>query len=158
MVDVYKELHRSLKVIASIASCSSISLVAIIVSNIVLVDAFGYEETASNVSADMKAFIAFVMISPVVETLIFQSVLVGFVRNKIKNKDPYIVVMSAVLFGFWHYYNIFYMAVTAVVGFVFSWVYLCSLKSRLPAFFIVFSSHLLTNFILFLLIHESSGG
>lgn len=97
------------------------------------------------------------MVAPVIKTLIFQSFLIGYLREKVPDKDFILVLVSSIIFGLWHHYDVFYVLMAGTAGLVLSFSYLFCLKKRLPAFFVVSLSHALTNFALFLLNYHNIG-
>lgn len=63
-----------------------------------------------------------VVIIPIVETLLFQFGIIELLQ-KLKLRLIYSVVVSAIVFGFAHFYNIPYILSMVVVGFIFAYYY-----------------------------------
>lgn len=79
--------------------------------------------TSIRFSSLLEDFIIVVIVGPVIETLIFQYFIIETLLNS--KVAPWIcVVVSALLFGISHYYNLAYVLVTTIVGFIFAYYYM----------------------------------
>lgn len=91
-------------------------------------------------------FIAACIIAPLVETLIFQSLL-NLILNKIGIKNLYILIcIPSIIFGLNHLYNPLYMISTFTAGLVMNLLYLFCLQNGKNAYFYVALLHFLYNF------------
>jgi len=63
-----------------------------------------------------KQFIMVVIVGPIVETLLFQILILRFILKKITQIEIIAVVLSAILFGLWHSDNITLIAAGFVSG------------------------------------------
>lgn len=91
----------------------------------VIANFFDDELTTNNLhfSSLQEEFITLVIIAPIVETLIFQYLIIEVLLN-LKLKPWVCILVSALLFGVSHWYNLVYILVTTVVGLIFAYYYL----------------------------------
>ena len=88
-------------------------------------------------------FFTAVIIAPLVETLIFQFLVIEFLYlTKIGKRK--IVVISAIIFSLTHYYSIGYIFYAFSMGVIFSYSYVIR-KNATQAFLTVYAIHLLRN-------------
>ena len=97
-------------------------------------------------------FLVSVIIGPLIETLIFQfgiiEIFLFFKKNKIF--ELIAIVLSSILFGLTHNYNLYYLVFGIIVGFIFAIIYVVAKKRNdMNAFTIVFITHIFTNLIAF---------
>lgn len=91
-----------------------------------------------------------VIIGPLFETFLFQHLVIIFF-NKIINNHIIITIISAILFGLSHYYSIFYMFYSFILGILLAYSYIIYFKYKKQSPFItVFIIHLLRNLIAFI--------
>ncbi|RYY23369.1 MAG: CPBP family intramembrane metalloprotease [Chitinophagaceae bacterium] len=78
--------------------------------------------------------IAFVLIAgPIIETLIFQVLLIRWVRNQVSQLEVVATLISAIFFGLWHSTNVTFMAAGFVFGITLATFYfVLRLKSLSP--------------------------
>ena len=104
--------------------------------------------------SSVEIFILTVIVGPLIETIIFQYLIIEFLLRFKKIKTNIIILVSALAFGCWHYYNLIYVLVTCVGGFIYASYYLYlktkETESPLPLLYI-FSLHALWNFLSFIL-------
>ena len=111
----------------------------------------------------MRAFLAliiFVIAAPLIETILFQYLpitLIMYLLKNYKRRQTFSILISATLFGLSHPYNLTYIFLAFLVGVVFAYFFLLSIKRKEIPFLNVFLIHLLLNFIPysrdFILIH-----
>jgi len=70
-----------------------------------------------------EEFLIAVIAAPIIETLIFQYFVIETLLN-VKLAPLLCIIASALLFGISHYYNIAYVLVTTIVGFIFAYYYM----------------------------------
>ena len=99
-----------------------------------------------------EIFILTVIIAPLIETFIFQYLIIEFLFRFKKIKVNIIILISVLAFGCSHYYNLIYVLVMCVVGFIFAsyYLYLKIKEIRYP-FLYICSLHALCNFLVFIL-------
>ena len=95
------------------------------------------------------AFITGIIISPVVETLIFQWFIYKvFKRFKFfRNQVRYIILVSAFLFGMAHFYHLYYMIGTFFSGIIYMSVYISKVSNKKLAYWLAVLTHSLSNAI-----------
>lgn len=132
------------------------STIAIIAS--FLFDIFFQQSSldAANVNGLVLAtiFLGGVIISPIVETIIFQILIFEIIGYQNKNKIALPFFLSVVFFSASHILSgIGHAAVMLVVGTMFSFIYVTARKnSKLIAFTTTTATHTSHNFIIFLLL------
>ena len=99
-----------------------------------------------------EIFTLTVIIGPLIETFIFQYLIIEFLIIFKKIKVNIIILVSSLAFGCSHYYNFIYVLVMCVGGFIFAsyYLYLKIKEIRFP-FLYIFSLHALWNFMAFIL-------
>ena len=99
-----------------------------------------------------EIFTLTVIIAPLIETFIFQYLIIEFLFRFKKIGVNIIILVSALAFGCSHYYNLIYVLAMCVVGFIFAsyYLYLKIKEIRFP-FLYIFSLHALWNFLVFIL-------
>lgn len=95
-----------------------------------------------------EEFILVVLISPLIETIIFQLIIIELLYNKFR-KDL-ICIISAFIFGCSHLYNFLYFVFAFIMGFAFAYLYILG-KKKDSGIKYVFLSHLIYNLIAFIL-------
>lgn len=99
-----------------------------------------------------EIFTITVIIVPLIKTFIFQYLIIEFLFRFKKIKLNIIILFSALAFGCSHYYNLIYVLVVCVGGFIFASYYLyLKIKGIRFPFLYIFSLHTLWNFIAFIL-------
>jgi len=82
----------------------------------------------NNKSIPVK-FILTVIVTPIIETLIYQYAIIEIVFRILKsNKTTIAILLSSVIFGLSHFYNITYITATFILGLLFSCVYVIARK------------------------------
>ena len=70
----------------------------------------------------LKDFLSVVIIAPIVETYIFQHLLILFIKKKYGNS--FSIFVSGLVFGLFHYYSALYIIHTVLLGFIFAIAYI----------------------------------
>jgi len=96
-------------------------------------------------------FILFIIMGPFLETIIFQYLPYQILANLLKgrNKKIIIIIISALLFSFTHWYGIFYFLYALVIGLILMFSYLSRLEKG-DSFQAILIIHTLFNCIVFL--------
>ncbi|WP_443937437.1 CPBP family glutamic-type intramembrane protease [Pedobacter sp. MW01-1-1] len=91
----------------------------------IIANYFDAQLTSTNFhfSSLKEEFVIVVIVAPIIETLIFQYLIIETLLS-VKLAPLLCVVVSALLFGISHYYNLAYILVTTVVGFIFAYYYM----------------------------------
>lgn len=127
------------------------NIYSIIASTIVnLIDSSLIEGFQADLSL-IETFIITVLIGPLIETFIFQFLIIE-VLWFFKIKTNYIVWISAILFSLSHNYNYIYIILILFPGLLYAsfYLYLKLEKIKRP-FLIIYSIHLISNFIAFII-------
>ena len=99
-----------------------------------------------------EIFTITVIIAPLIETFIFQYLIIEFLFRFKKIKLNIIILVSALAFGLVHDYNFIYVLVMCITGFIFASYYLyLKIKDVKFPFLYTSSLHALSNFIAFIL-------
>jgi membrane protease YdiL (CAAX protease family) len=99
-------------------------------------------------SGIFKIILMGVLLAPIIETFIFQKLFFDFLRHKIKVR--FIILISALCFGFSHFYDLVYVINTFFIGIILSIAYALWKKKNITPFWIVVIIHLLHNLIILL--------
>jgi lipoprotein signal peptidase len=92
-----------------------------------------------------------VIIAPLLETFVFQYLIIE-ILYKLKINDEIIIWVSALAFSLSHYYNFIYILAILFPGFLFSSFYLYLKKSKYKSpFLAVILLHAISNFIVFVI-------
>jgi len=109
----------------------------------------GVSDTDSNISDRPHGyFFAVVVVAPLVETLIFQSLLQRLMLHlcsSTRNKIHYTAFIVAVAFSLTHYYSIQYILFAFLVGLCLNYTYLYYMPNHKKAFWTVVLVHALRN-------------
>jgi hypothetical protein len=97
--------------------------------------------------SQLEAFILVVILSPVIETYIFQTTIIDFIVRKYPSLLLNACLISSIIFGLLHYYSPEYMLKTFISGFLYSILYLVSSKKVKYPFIPVALAHATFNFI-----------
>lgn len=92
-------------------------------------------------------FFFVVIFAPIVETLIFQTLCVHVFKKKLNFSWKIIVAISAIAFGWGHYYTVEYGLHMTLVGMVFIIGYASLYKTKHSPFWVIFSVHAARNFM-----------
>ena len=87
----------------------------------------------------------FVILVPIIETLIFQFAIIRLLRVKTRLSSGMIIFISALAFGLVHYYSIPYIVLSFATGLIFAYAYLIYLDLKKDAFIVVTVIHGLNN-------------
>ena len=99
-----------------------------------------------------EIFTITVIIAPLVETFIFQYLIIEFLLRFKKIKVNIIIFVSALAFGLVHDYNFIYVLVMCITGFIYASYYLyLKIKEVKFPFLYICSLHALSNFLVFIL-------
>ena len=118
---------------------------------------FGSSSMINLQKFDLKKheFIEVVFIAPIIETIIFQYLIINQVYLSYKGKNIRIlaIIISSLTFGLTHLYNIKYFLFGIIFGFILATSF-CNFKEKtnyLSAIFYVFLIHSLSNLYVFLI-------
>lgn len=101
-------------------------------------------------SSFQEEFFVIAIFSPLIETVIFQYLIIEILYDKFKKEI--ICIISALLFACTHLYNYIYFIFSFIIGLTFAYLYLIGrLKKR--GFLYVYSTHLIYNVIVMILKH-----
>ena len=99
-----------------------------------------------------EIFTITVIIAPLIETFIFQYLIIEFLFRFKKIKLNIIILVSALAFGLAHNYNFFYVLVICISGFIYASYYLyLKIKNIKFPFLYISSLHALWNFLALIL-------
>lgn len=95
-----------------------------------------------------SSFLVLCIIVPILETFLFQHITINLIELIIKNKYV-LVIVSALLFGVSHYFNLIYFIIITSVGFIYAIAYIIGKKHRSKtfAFWSVTFAHAIHNLI-----------
>jgi|SRR5690606_35903023 len=98
-------------------------------------------------------FLTIVVIVPIIETFIFQFVIIEICYLiKLKHKNNIAILISALSFGTTHFYNFIYFMSAVIIGVGFAYYYTLFRKYGLKfSFFGIIIIHIMINFISFLM-------
>ena len=102
-----------------------------------------------------KLFLFFVavLVSPFIETILFQALPLIIIKKLVKHKYKLWVYLSfsALIFMLFHPYSITYIIVTLVIGFIFAFFYYVATFRKEPAIILISIIHGIYNMIVFVL-------
>lgn len=104
----------------------------------------GFIENYSN----KEKLILFVIVGPILETLLFQYAVIEFCKRK-KMALQYCCLLSAFIFASMHLYNVFYFLYAFVTGLLFAYLYLAG-KNEKNAILLTLVTHIIYNGIAFI--------
>ncbi|MGY6520480.1 MAG: CPBP family intramembrane glutamic endopeptidase [Mongoliitalea sp.] len=105
----------------------------------------------------MELFLVVVLGGPLLETFLFQYLiieLVFWIESILKKQIPLLIpiLLSGIPFGLTHDYNIYYLVVATISGFLFAFFYIMAKYTKgLNPFWTVFAVHAASNFVSFIL-------
>lgn len=109
-----------------------------------------FTENTHVFSSFKEEFFVIAIFSPLIETVIFQYIVIEILYDKFKKEI--ICIVSAFLFSLIHLYNLIYFIFSFIIGLTFAYLYLIGrLKKR--GFLYVYSTHLIYNVIVIILKH-----
>ena len=91
-----------------------------------------------------------IILAPIVETFIFQFLIIETLKNKLA--PLYVCFVSALIFGLTHSYNLFYFLFGLFGGLTFAYLYYLG-KSKIRGFLLVLITHALYNSFVFTILH-----
>lgn len=149
-ISVFRRISLNKFIVLSITTCLLISLMISLILSYVNIDYLEIDYLKNKGLSYI--FIATVLIAPVLETLIFQYGIIELsLRLKNKNKILYAILASAILFSLSHYYNIFYILSSFILGLAFATFYIIAkIRKDINPFYLLFSIHCLINFVAFI--------
>lgn len=105
-------------------------------------------------SSLVTQFIGAIIFAPLLETFLFQQCLIKILRkiNILKDSKFKIVIISALIFGLQHSYDLGYVINSTVAGMFLSYAYITYEKKKISPFCVVCIIHSLRNFISFILV------
>ena len=109
-----------------------------------------FTNDAHKFSSIKEEFILAVLAAPLVETIIFQFIIIEILYEKVRKEI--ICLISALAFASTHLYNVLYFVFALIVGLAFAYLYFIGRVNK-KAFQYVYLTHLLYNSIAFTLSH-----
>lgn len=105
--------------------------------------------------SNTKIFVITVLITPFIETFLFQTLIIEFWLNKkLKNSGRrllYLILIPTLIFSFFHIYSISYFIGSLMLGFIFSFLYIIAMDRKdINAFLFVSLIHIIINLIAFI--------
>ncbi len=122
-----------------------------------------YEENPMSQIKDTKTlFVLTTIIGPIIETLIFQFLLIKglylLLENRPLNKVDYnkknllmSIYISSFIFGSLHFYSFSYIIIMSILGFIFGILFYFSTTRKWHSFFLIFILHSIYNLTVLLL-------
>ena len=111
-----------------------------------------FTENTHAFSGFFEELILVVIVCPIIETVLFQFLVIEILNEKLKKEI--ICIISALIFASTHMYNFIYFSFAIIIGLNFAYLYYLGRPSN-KGFFIVFVTHLIYNAIVFCLKHLS---
>lgn len=93
-----------------------------------------------------EEFFLVVLVSPLLETIIFQFIIIEILYEKVRKE--LICLISGLLFASTHLYNFLYFVFALIIGFAFAYLYFIG-KINKKAFQYVYLTHLIYNLMAF---------
>jgi len=126
--------------------------VFIVLPYLIIINYFKIETGGADLSGKSIITIYFigVIFVPLLETLIFQTVIINLVKKAFPKLPIISIIISSVLFGLSHFYSIAYILYTILMGIIFAYSYILSQKKEYNPFLVVFSIHALHNLTTFI--------
>ena len=108
-----------------------------------------------NFDSIYSEFIMVVFIAPIIETIIFQYLIINqvYISYNGKNHKIIAIIISSITFGLIHLYNLYYFIVGTIIGVLLasSFYYFKEKTNNFNAIFYVFLIHSLSNLYVFLI-------
>ncbi|MGB9680411.1 MAG: type II CAAX prenyl endopeptidase Rce1 family protein [Minisyncoccia bacterium] len=100
-------------------------------------------------------FILVVIVGPIIETYLFQVVLIYFLKkvNYLNNKKALLVIAASIIFGILHNYSSDYIIFGFLFGVILNYAYLIYKNKTLSSFIIVLSIHIIYNILVLLVFY-----
>ncbi len=113
------------------------------------------KQNSNNIEVDFGSFLLLVITGPIIETLIFQLLIIyqTYQSSKWVNKKYLAIFISTFFFALFHFYSIYYFISTIVSG-LFLAICFCYFRDKtnwLSAAFYVYIIHAITNLIGFIM-------
>lgn len=142
--------------IYSLSLCAIIYLIRIflfIIKRVFLIPDIEFRERIvnENLTITVDLIIDTLIIAPLVETLVFQTLFFYFFK-KFNIHKWIIVLLSAIAFGAYHNYSIFYMIHTGITGFVFMYMYIVRAEMDNKPFLSTATAHFTLNLTITIII------
>lgn len=106
----------------------------------------GLRNHAIDNSGAIHQFLVAVIVSPILETIIFQYALIESIRQKIQ--PVFACFFSAIAFALVHFYSIYYFLFALISGLLFGYLYLLE-KSIIKSSLLVLIAHTLYNLLIY---------
>jgi len=150
IISVFRKISLSKFIVLSITTCLLISFLISLILSYVNIDYLEIDYLKNKGLSYI--FILTVLVAPVLETLIFQYGIIELLfRLKNKNKILYAILASAIVFGLSHYYNIFYVLNSFILGLAFATFYIIAkIRKDINPLYLLFSIHSLINLVAFI--------
>jgi len=144
------------KIIAHLSQLSLVLLCLVVVGvNLFFTILFQYllfpDSSSNNFDASLILFLSITFIIPFVETLFFQSFLIGYITKKFIEYELIACLISSLLFAIAHFYSPAYFLKTFISGFCYSLLYIIASRKISYPFVPVMIAHSIFNLIGFLI-------
>ena len=127
MINVELQNSSSLKLIfLFVFMIFSISTISTVILNLFTSETFAKEGFHGNTISE--TFIIAVLITPIIETLLFQTLIIEIFYKKIKNF--YLCILSATLFALSHSYNLSYVIFALLIGILLAYLYILGIEKK----------------------------
>lgn len=97
-------------------------------------------------------FIIIVLITPLIETLVFQFIPIEFLKRKKWCKPPFLIIVPSLIFSMAHYYHFIYVIMAFVGGIILNYYYIETQKISKYPFLLTSLLHSLYNLYGFLFV------
>jgi len=155
MIMILKNTYS--KIIENLSNKSLSFLVALVVSLDFLISVvfsfllFPNHNSGPKFDSAIEAFLLVVIFSPVIETYLFQNLILDFIIRKYTNVLLNACLIASAIFGLLHYYSPEYMLKTFMSGFLYCSAYLVASKKMKYPLIPVAIAYSIYNFIVFCL-------
>ena len=155
--DEFLKKLSTLKFIITITFCTFLVSIALGSLSAILNTTISDTDVAVSNSSLIEAFIVSVIIAPLIETLIFQYVIIKYLRklNILKNRNSIIILISAILFGLAHTYSLQYVIHMFFIGILLAYSFSIYEKKESSPFWTVCAIHSLRNLTICILLQIS---
>lgn len=156
---LYKNIHNffsSTSIVRFIIIAVLIVLTKDYIVNTLLVDNKAGTEDIESLKENLPFFFFLVVIiGPIIETITYQAipiVIVQFLMRRVLFNNALLpILVSALVFGFSHLYNLTYFINAFLSGILYAWFYIIVQNRRESAVIVVFAIHSFKNLFVFIL-------
>jgi membrane protease YdiL (CAAX protease family) len=115
-----------------------------------------YVKYSKNTDGLIKLFLVGSIFGPLIETAIFQylpiTIYKKYITSKSKNKELILIIISALIFGLTHNYNLFRIIDATIAGIIFAFIFFYFSGKGKSGFFYTFLIHAIFNTYVFILV------